>query len=195
MVEEHARRAMQLRNDHPLGAVDDEGAVLGHERNLAHEDFLLPHFLHLFGGGLAVVKNQAHLNPQRRGIGDAAQHAFLHIEHGLAEPVLHISKLRIAGIAFDREHRLKRGVQTYPLTLLRRFVKLEEFPVGIHLYPQQVGNLHRFRQLAEVFADALFLREAIRHSNLPRSRVAYNEEKPTPLIEVSAHVPALNSTT
>ena len=33
VVEEHARRTMQLRDDDALGAVDDEGAVLGHERH------------------------------------------------------------------------------------------------------------------------------------------------------------------
>ena len=45
VFEEHARRAVQLRDDHALGAVDDERAVLGHERNLAHVDLLLLHFL------------------------------------------------------------------------------------------------------------------------------------------------------
>ena len=30
MVEEHPRRTVKLRNDYPLGTVDDEGAVVGH---------------------------------------------------------------------------------------------------------------------------------------------------------------------
>ena len=33
----HARRANQLRDDDALGAVDDKRAVLGHEREIAHE--------------------------------------------------------------------------------------------------------------------------------------------------------------
>jgi hypothetical protein len=37
---EYAGRAVQLRNDHALGAVNDEGAVLGHQRNFAKEHFL-----------------------------------------------------------------------------------------------------------------------------------------------------------
>src|SRR4051812_46972066 len=36
-----ARRADQLRDDDALGAVDDEGAALGHPREVAHEDRLL----------------------------------------------------------------------------------------------------------------------------------------------------------
>ena len=55
VVEEHARRTMQLRDDHALGAVDDEGAGVGHERNLAHVDFLLLDVLdHLLRAGLSL---------------------------------------------------------------------------------------------------------------------------------------------
>ena len=45
VLEEHAGRAVELRDDDALGAVDDERAVVGHERNLAHVDLLLLHFL------------------------------------------------------------------------------------------------------------------------------------------------------
>ena len=41
VIEEHTRRAVQLGDDDALGAVDDEGAVVGHERQFAHVDFLL----------------------------------------------------------------------------------------------------------------------------------------------------------
>ena len=40
---------------------------------------------------------------------------------------------------------------------------LQELAVGIHLDRQQVGDFHGFGQLAEVFADALFLSETVRH--------------------------------
>src|SRR5438270_3029975 len=39
-LKEHAGRAVQLAHDHALGAVDDEGAVLRHQRNVAEKDFL-----------------------------------------------------------------------------------------------------------------------------------------------------------
>ena len=41
VVEEHAGAAVHLRDDDALGAVDDEGAVVGHERHVAHVDVLL----------------------------------------------------------------------------------------------------------------------------------------------------------
>ena len=41
VLEEHSRRAMQLRHDDALGAVDDEGAGLGDKRDLPHVHLLL----------------------------------------------------------------------------------------------------------------------------------------------------------
>src|SRR6266550_6200546 len=37
--EEDSRRAMQLGHDHALSSVDDESAVVGHQRNFTKEDF------------------------------------------------------------------------------------------------------------------------------------------------------------
>ena len=49
--EEHAGRTVQLADDHALGAVNDEGAVLRHQRNVAEEYFL---FLNIADGASAV---------------------------------------------------------------------------------------------------------------------------------------------
>jgi hypothetical protein len=57
VLEEHARRTVQLRHDHALGAVDDERALVGHQGHFAHVDLLLLHFLdHL---GLAVEDSRS----------------------------------------------------------------------------------------------------------------------------------------
>ncbi len=48
-LEDHARRANQLADDHALGAVDDEGALRGHHGEVPHEDRLL---LDLAGRGV-----------------------------------------------------------------------------------------------------------------------------------------------
>ena len=57
VIEEHARRAVQLRDDDALGAVDDEGAVVGHQRQLAQIDLLLAHVLdRLLGAGGFLVE-------------------------------------------------------------------------------------------------------------------------------------------
>jgi hypothetical protein len=53
--EEDARAAMQLTDDHALGAVDDECSVLGHQRNVAEVDLLLLDVANGLAVGFAVL--------------------------------------------------------------------------------------------------------------------------------------------
>ena len=62
-LEVDARRADELRHDDALGAVDDEGALVGHEREVAHEDRL---GLDLAG----LVVHELGGDEQRRGVGE-----------------------------------------------------------------------------------------------------------------------------
>ena len=66
MLKEYAGRAVHLRDDHALGAVDDKGARAGHERHLAHIDLLFPDILDFLFVTLAllVIDHQARLDPQ-----------------------------------------------------------------------------------------------------------------------------------
>jgi hypothetical protein len=66
VLEEHARRTVQLGHDDPLGTVDDEGAVVGHERNLAHVHFLLLDFLDGLLGRFLVQDDQTDTGTQGR---------------------------------------------------------------------------------------------------------------------------------
>ena len=54
-LEEHAGRTHELGDHDALGAVDDEGPLLGHDREVAHEDGLLFDL-----AGLGVKKARAH---------------------------------------------------------------------------------------------------------------------------------------
>ena len=70
-----------MGNDDALGAVDDERAVLRHQRNVAVENFL---FLDVANGLRAgvrifVVNGQTNGDFQRRGVGHAALLAFVHV--------------------------------------------------------------------------------------------------------------------
>ena len=58
MLEEHARGAVQLRDDHAFGPVDDERSGGRHERNFAHVHFLLLDFLDRIRD-LAIKDDQA----------------------------------------------------------------------------------------------------------------------------------------
>ena len=69
---------MQLRHNDALGAVDDEGAVGGHERDIAEEDFLLLHVAQTLDPCLRilVVDLQADGDFERGGIRHAALFAL-----------------------------------------------------------------------------------------------------------------------
>ncbi len=156
VVEEHARRTVQLRHDDALGTVDDEGAVVGHQRDFAEVDLLLLHVLDRLGGRFLVVDDQAHGHAQRRAVAHAALAALALVEHRLAQLVAHVLQGGIAAVAGDREHRLQRGVQAVVGALGRVNVLLQELAVGVDLDGEQERHLEDRALLAEILADALF---------------------------------------
>ena len=86
-LEIHARATDQLRHDNTLGAVDDEGSLFGHQREVAHE-----HCLGLDFTGLVV--HELGLYIERSGVGLAAFLALvdgvlLVFEVGVRERELH----------------------------------------------------------------------------------------------------------
>src|SRR5690606_30853719 len=64
VIEEHARRSMQLGDHNTLGAVDNERAAVSHQWDFSHVDFLLFDILDGLGGGLFIKQNQTHLDAQ-----------------------------------------------------------------------------------------------------------------------------------
>ena len=96
VVEEDARRAVHLGDDHALGAVDDEGAVLGHERDVAHIDVLFLDVLDRLGAGFLVhiEHDEAQRHFERRGIGHGALLALLDVVFRLLEVVVDIFEQR-----------------------------------------------------------------------------------------------------
>jgi hypothetical protein len=72
-LEDDAGAANELRHDDALGAVDDEGALVGHRGQIAHEDRLL-----LDLAGVAVHEPGTH--EDRRAVGHVLLLALLHRE-------------------------------------------------------------------------------------------------------------------
>src|ERR1035437_3857973 len=104
LLEKHARRAVQLADDHALGAVDDERAVIRHQRNLTEEHFLLfdvPDAL-LLRFGVLGIHRQPDRDLEGRRIGHAALLAFLHV-------VLELQTHRVAALVAERHHVLVEG--------------------------------------------------------------------------------------
>ncbi|ETC89470.1 hypothetical protein XHC_0993 [Xanthomonas hortorum pv. carotae str. M081] len=172
VVEEHTRRAVQLREDHALGAVDDEGTVVGHQRDFAQIDLLLLHVLDGLGRRLAVVDHQAHGHAQRRAVAHATLTAFTLVKHRLTQLVTDVFQRGVAAVAGNREHRLQRCVQTEVLALVLLHVFLQEFAVGVHLDRKQERHFENRALLTEILADTLFFGERIRRHEVfhPRLR-------------------------
>ncbi len=161
VVEEHAGRTVHLGDDHPLGAVDDKGALVGHERDVAHVDVLLLDVLDRARAGFLVglEHDQPQLHLQRRGVGHVALDAFLDVVLRVLELVGHVFEHRALVEILDREDGLEHRLDALVLAHARTDLALQELFVGGPLNLDQVRHLHRFGNAAEGFADALFASE------------------------------------
>ena len=131
--------ANDLADHHALGAVDDEGAGVGHQGEVAHEDLLL-----LDLAGLLVV--QAHQHLHGGGIRGVARLALLHVVLGLlVHGVVDEAQLQVAGIIRDHVHIGKHFPQA----------GLQEPLIGILLDLQQIGHCHHFFVPGKVLAYCL----------------------------------------
>ncbi len=110
-LKEHARRAVQLADDHALGAVNNERTVLRHQRNVAEENFLLLNVANRAVAGLRILvpDRQTHRDLQRSGIGHAALFALGHVvlqlqANRVAALVAEVRSVRVVGAALVAEH-------------------------------------------------------------------------------------------
>ena len=172
VIEEHAGRAMHLRDDDALGAVDDEGAVVGHERNVAHVDILLLDVLDRLGAGLLVdiEHDQAQRHLERRGIGHAALAALVDVVFRPFEFVFHEFEHRGVGEIGNREHRLEHGLQALVGPAALRLHHQQELVVGRLLNLNEVRHLRDFLDFSEKLANALPTDKRLRHHVLSLNR-------------------------
>src|SRR5262245_28681114 len=157
VVEEHAGRALELADHHALGPVDDEGALVGHERQLAQIDFLAALLANRPGLGFLVVieDDEAQRDLQRDREGHAAVVTLFDRVLRLTEVVRVELEQRVVVVVGDRKHRLEDRLQAELLAALRRDVLLQEGLVGALLYLDQVRDLDDRRDLAEILPAAV----------------------------------------
>src|ERR1017187_2807734 len=95
---------MQLGHDDALGAVNDEGAVVRHQRDFAEEDFLFLDVADAFrpGGRVFGVDGEPDGDLQGRGVGHAA---FLALDH----VVFQLQPDGVAALVAERNHVLIEG--------------------------------------------------------------------------------------
>src|SRR5262249_50997353 len=165
MVEKHTRRAVHLRNDDALGAIDDEGAVVGHERNVAHVDILLLDVLDRTSTGLFVDiehdETQRHL--ERRGIRHAALATLIYIILRRLEFVLDEFKLRRIRKIGNRKNGFEYGLQSLVGTATHRLLHKQELVIGRLLNLDEVRHLRHFLNCSEKLPYALATGKRLRH--------------------------------
>ena len=134
----HSRRTDDLGHHHPLGAVNDKGAAVGHLGEIPHKDLLL-----LDLAGFLVAQAHPHFN--RRRIGGVPLLAFLHrIFRFFLHGIIQEGQLQIAGVVGDGPHVPKNLPQArVQKPLIRFFLDFNE-----------VGHLEHF--LGPRKADPLF---------------------------------------
>ena len=168
VIEEHAGRAVHLGDDHALGAVDDEGAVVGHERDVAHVDVLLLDVLDGARAGLLVDiehdEPQRHL--ERRRIGHAALAALVDVVFRGLEFVMDEFELGGVGEVGDREHRLEHRLQTFVRTPAMGLLDQQELVVGRLLNLDEVRHLCDFLDFSKGLADPFTTGERLCHRGL-----------------------------
>jgi len=158
MIEQHTGRTVHLADDHAFGPVDDEGAVLGHERHVAHVNVLFLDIEYRAGLGFAVdlEHDQAQRHLHRRRIGDATLAAFGGIVLGILKHIMHEIELGCAGEIADREDRAQRLFKTRDIA--GGLVRTQELLIAFALNLDQVRHLNHFVDIAEDLADPLFRR-------------------------------------
>src|ERR1035441_10283809 len=111
ILKENAGRAVELGDDDAFGPVDDEGAVLAHQRDVAKEDFLLLHVAQALDAGLRilVVDLEADGDLERSGVGHAALFALrlvvLQLQaDGVAALGAEVRRVLVVGAAEAAQH-------------------------------------------------------------------------------------------
>ncbi len=170
VVEEHARRAMELTHDHALGAVDDEGSLVGQERKLPEVHLLLDDLLVPLLPFHVLADAQAQGGLQRRGEGEVSLLALVDRVLGLAEAVGdEFQGEEIAGIG-DGEDGGEDLLEPHHLALFGRRPELEEVLERSQLDVEEVGKFHQpgLVQLAE--AASLNVVQPVVQGRCPCSR-------------------------
>ena len=162
MVEQYARRTVHLRYDNALCTVDEEGAVMRHERHVAHVDVLLLDIENRtrFGVGVNFKHDQAQRNLHLRRIRNPALTAFFNVKFGIFQFVMHEVEFRGAGKILNRKDTAQCLFKARYIA--NRRVGAQELFIAFTLDLDEVGHVDNFVNVTEDFADTLLTRQCRR---------------------------------
>src|SRR5256886_399191 len=156
VVEEDAGGALELADDDPFGAVDDERALVGHEGKLTEVDFLTALFpdgprLRLF---VVVEDDEAQGDLQGDREGHAAVMALLDRVLRITEVVRVELQQCVVVVVRDGKHRLEHRLEPVLFPAVRGSILLQKRLVRALLHLDKIRNLDDRRDLAEVLPTA-----------------------------------------
>ena len=129
-----AGRTDELRHDDALRAVDDKGAVIRHEREIAHEYFLIDDFVF-------DLVDEPHFDAERERVRRVAVPALFLVILGLiAEFMTEKIQFEVIRIVGDRRKVIKNFADAL----------FDERPVRVLLDLDEIGDIDRFVDLAEL---------------------------------------------
>ena len=135
----HPGRTHELGDDNALRAVDDEGTVFRHQRQVAHEYFLVENLVF-------DLVDEADFYAQRQSVSSVAVAALFFVVLGfIAESVLQKVELEMVGVVGDRGKILENLADTF----------LNERIVAVLLNFDEIGNIDHFVDGAE-FSSFIF---------------------------------------
>jgi len=149
LLEDDAGGAVELADDDALGAIDDEGAELGEQRELAEIDFLLDDVAGALLAAGILEDDQLQRRLERRREGHVALDALLDGVLRLAEGVAHELEREVLVHVGDREQVLEDALQAHILALVRGGIQLQQRFEGARLDVQEIGHPHGVVELAE----------------------------------------------
>ena len=169
VIVKHARTAMKLTDHDTLGPIDDEGTVVGHQRNLTEEDFLLLHVANRLRAGVLVgiPDNQAHGHLDRSGERHAALAALVHVVLRLVERVADELDGRCLREVLNRKDAFEYALQPDVFTLLNRHILLQKLLVTLLLDVDEVRDIDDLGDLREALARSKIVLDLGRHLRSP----------------------------
>ena len=159
MVEKDSRRAMQLTNHHPLGAIDDEGAVICHQRYGAEVNLLLFDIPNVFGTGIFIhiVNDEPHRYLDGCLISHSALQTLLDIIFDTPNGVTDKLQGGCTAEVADREDSFEDSLQSLVDPFVRINLLLQKPFVGLSLHFDEIWDFNYFLYLAETLPDSIVI--------------------------------------
>ncbi len=180
LFEHHAWRAMQLAHDDALGPVDDEGAEVGEERQLAEIDFLLDDVARALDAVHVLVDDESQRRLERRRERHVPLDALLDGVLRFAQVVLDELQREVLVDVGDGEEILEDPLEADVLAVMRRGIQLQERFERACLDVEEMGHAHSLVELSKCDLLHQFRHVSPAHRRKlprPRARLDWHERE------------------